>query len=376
VVNDAITCVIEFFEKLNSLFGLSVECNVVEAERDKFPICVRGGKLTVIPEFFNHAELTDDVRTNIMAEMYSFFFLDKDKDGHVDINPGFMAKGICDKLGVRFCADNEIEATLRNIRRKIYDDIENGCYFEVGHKLRESAFVSYEVVDIVRRTATDTIITVKPIGHNLGKPNKEFTEEELHSRCCNFRDLTEERVSMRKNLYVVSGPSGVGKDAVVKKLLKKYPDIKKTVSITTRSKRSNETEGLDYYYLSKEEFYEYQVNNALVEYELYDGSYYGTLYSEIENCPEDKPLILVIDIRGRKSVQMRYPLANTIFISPPSFEALKERIIKRNENTPDEIEYRLHIAKEEMEDAKSYTHCVINDDIEVCVQKVANIIRQ
>ena len=104
---------------------------------------------------------------------------------------------------------------------------------------------------------------------------------------------------MRRNLVVISGPSGVGKDTIVKELLARYPNINKTVSVTTRTKRSNETDGVDYYFVTKEQFYEYQMNGSLVEYELYDGNYYGTLYEEVERYTENEPLILVIDYYNR-----------------------------------------------------------------------------
>ena len=110
---------------------------------------------------------------------------------------------------------------------------------------------------------------------------------------------SNEKVDMRRNLVVISGPSGVGKDTIVKELLARYPNINKTVSVTTRTKRSNETDGVDYYFVTKEQFYEYQMNGSLVEYELYDGNYYGTLYEEVERYTENEPLILVIDYYNR-----------------------------------------------------------------------------
>ena len=145
------------------------------------------------------------------------------------------------------------------------------------------------------------------------------------------------------------------------------------IMLTTRSKRSNETEGVDYYYITKEQFYQHQIDGSLVEYELYDGEYYGTLFAEVERHYENTPLILVIDARGRRNVSMRFPMAKSIFIVPPSFEALKARILARNENTPDEIEHRLTVAKEELEQASYYDYTVVNDDLESCVSQIANI---
>lgn len=372
--NEAICQVESFFEEINSLLELSVKPQIGVTDKGKYPICMKDKELVVCPDFFKHPELRDNVRKVLMAELYSCIYLDQKLHGQLDVNPGFMAKGICSLMAIDFVSDEEIEQNLRSIRRKLFDEVEYSCYFSVGHKLRESAFVSYEVTKIVRKDKDNMLVTVKPIGCNLGKPERTMTEEELYQRCCNFRDLKNEKVDMRRNLIVISGPSGVGKDTVVKTLLKTHPAINKTVSVTTRSKRSNETEGVDYYYITKDQFYQHQIDGSLVEYELYDGAYYGTLFTEVERHPENTPLILVIDVRGRRNVSMRYPMAKSIFIAPPSFDVLKERIIARNENTPDEIEHRLTVAKEELEQASKYDYSVVNDDLASCVNQIAEII--
>jgi len=182
--------------------------------------------------------------------------------------------------------------------------------------------------------------------------------------------------TLGENLIVISGPSGVGKDTVVKKLLEKHPSIYKTISATTRNKRKNETNNVDYYFISKEQFYKHINNGNLVEYEIYDGEYYGTFYSEIEKCSKDNLIILVIDVRGRETVMMRYPMAKSVFIEPSSLEILQERIIMRGENTSDEIEHRLTTAKKELLEASKYDYIVVNDNSELCADQIFEFINK
>lgn len=363
-----------FFKRIDSALGITVPFQYCIKEKGKFPLFRSNEKLAIVPAFFNHPELSNDIRSVLMAELYSCFYLDRNKDGHLEINPGYMAKGICNVLGIPFFSDDEIEENLRSVRRKLFDDTENGCYFDVGQKLRESAFVKYEVTSILRNGNTETLVTVKPLVRLHEEVEKVMTEEDLYARCCVYSNLKDQKVDMRKNLFVISGPSGVGKDTVVKALLKKHPNIRKTISVTTRAKRSNETDGVDYYFITEEVFSSHRHNGRLVEFELYDGAYYGTLYSEIERHSEEYPLILVIDVRGRRNVMKRYPMAKSIFISPPSPEVLKARIIARNENTPEEMEHRLTIAGEEITQASLYDYIVANDDIDTCVNRIIEII--
>lgn len=363
-----------FFKRIDSVLGITVPFQYCIKEKGKFPLFRSNEKLAIVPAFFNHPELSNDIRSVLMAELYSCFYLDRNKDGHLKINPGYMAKGICNVLGIPFFSDDEIEENLRTVRRKLFDDTENGCYFDVGQKLRESPFVKYEVTGILRNGNAETLVTVRPIVRLHEEVEKVMTEEDLYARCCIYLNLKDQKVDMRKNLFVISGPSGVGKDTVVKALLKKHPNIRKTISVTTRAKRSNETDGVDYYFISEEEFSNHRHNGRLVEYELYDGAYYGTLYSEIERHSESDPLILVIDVRGRRNVMKRYPMAKSIFISPPSPEVLKARIIARNENTPEEMEHRLTVAEEELAQTFLYDYVVVNDDVDSCVEDIFKLI--
>lgn len=365
----------EFYSYLNEYYKFDVNPNIVVQDKNKFPLCRQDFKnLIFVPEFFNHELISEDARKMLLVCLYSCFQLDKNKDGYLDINPGFLAKGICADLGFTYVSDTEIEKMERRVRRILYNDVENGCYFSVGYKLQESTFSSYEVVDICRKRKTETIITVKPIGCHLGESEKVFTEEELFESCCKFFDFENYKIDMRRNLYIISGPSGAGKNEVFNQLKKQYPEINKTQSVTTRKPRKNEKERVDYCFVSKEEFYDYQMGNLLVEYELFDCNYYGTLFSEVERYPTDKPLFLIVDVRGRRNVLTHYPLAKTIFIEPPSMEELEKRIRSRGENTEDEIEHRLTVAVDELKEKTQFDYVLINDNLHECAKQIEEII--
>ena len=367
----------ELYAHLNEYYGFEVNPNIIVQDKNRFPLCRRGFvNLVFTPEFFNHELMSEDARKTLLVLFYSCFHQDKNKDGHPDVNYGFLAKGICDDLGFEYVPDSELQASERAVRSLLYDDVENGCYFRIGDELRESAFSSYEVVDICRRSKTETIITVKPVGCHLGDPEKVFTEEELFERCCKAFDFGNYKIDMRRNLFIISGPSGVGKNVVFNQLQKLNKAVNKTISLTTRNPRSDEKEGKDYYFLSKEAFYDYQMDGALAEYELYGSEYYGTLFSEIERHPEDKPLFLIVDVRGRRNILTHYPLAKTIFIAPPSMDELERRIRSRGENTEEEIAHRLTVAADEMKEKTKFDYVLINDNAHECAKEIEEIINR
>lgn len=365
-----------FYSQLNERYGLNVNPNIIVQEKNKYPMCRRDfDNLVFVPDFFNHELLSEDSRRMLLLFFYSCFHFDKNKDGHVDINPGFLAKGICEDLGYNYVSDTEIHKQESVVRRNLYDDAKNGCYFSIGQQLRENAFSSYEVVGI-SVNKSEILVNVKPIGCNLGKPEKTFTEEELFARCCKCFDFDNFKIDMRNNLFILSGPSGAGKNKVFSELKKQNPEINKTISVTTRKPRKNEKEGVDYYFVSEEEFYDYQMDDSLVEYELYDCNYYGTFFSEVERYTTDKPLFLIVDVRGRRNVLTHYPLAKTIFIEPPSVEELEKRIRSRGENTEDEIEHRLTLAVDELKEKTQFDYVLINDDSQECARQLQNIISE
>lgn len=175
-------------------------------------------------------------------------------------------------------------------------------------------------------------------------------------------------------LFIISGPSGSGKTTLLKAIQKKYPGITKTLSDTTRDIRDDEENGIDYNFIHKGMFERNIKTGHYVEYNTYDNNYYGTSHEEIRKARLSPASIMVIDVNGAEKVKKYYPDAVTIFIAPPSVDALIERINERNANTPEEIENRIEIAKQEMEKSKNFDYIIINEDFKTAVSELETII--
>jgi len=184
--------------------------------------------------------------------------------------------------------------------------------------------------------------------------------------------------SSKKGLLVIlSGPSGSGKDTILRELRLLDPDIRESVSATTRSPRQNETDGLNYHFLSEEEFAEKIKNGEFIEYVKYNNHYYGTLKSEVEALISGgKTAVLVIEVRGAAEVLKKFPEAVSIFLTAPSPEALEARLRIRAQNSEAGIKKRLLIAEEEIERRFDYEYVVVNDVLADAVSEIYNIIKQ
>ena len=151
------------------------------------------------------------------------------------------------------------------------------------------------------------------------------------------------------NLFVVSGPSGVGKGTVIGLMLKKVSGIKKSVSATTRKPRLGEQNGIDYFFKSKEEFRQMIDQRDFMEWAEFAGNFYGTPINWVkEELAQGIDVILEIDIQGAKQIHNQYSAATLIFLSPPSLDILKERLNTRGTESPEKIAWRLKKAEEEM----------------------------
>jgi guanylate kinase len=177
-------------------------------------------------------------------------------------------------------------------------------------------------------------------------------------------------------LIVISGPSGVGKDTLIKRLLELDRNLRYSVSCTTRPPRPNEVDGVDYSFISRERFKQLIDEGAFLEWADYNGNLYGTLADRVERARADgHDIVLKIEVKGAEQVRERVPEGIFIFVVPPSVDELVRRQVKRNTESPDDMTARREIATREMEYSRRYDHIVVNDELEHCVAQIVAIIQ-
>lgn len=176
-------------------------------------------------------------------------------------------------------------------------------------------------------------------------------------------------------LIIISGPSGSGKDTILKRVLKTLPELKFSISSVTRPMREGEIEGEKYNFISKERFEDMIKNDMLLEYNNYVGNYYGTPKAPVEKViNEGGEIVLEIDVNGQQNIKRQVESSLSIFIMPPSIEVLRARLAGRGTDSDEVIEKRMKTALSEIECAKNYDYIVINDDLEEAVQDFITII--
>lgn len=176
--------------------------------------------------------------------------------------------------------------------------------------------------------------------------------------------------------FVVSGPSGVGKSTIVRRVLEADPQVRFSVSHTTRGKREGEKEGVDYFFVDHDEFVDLMRRDTFLEHAAYNGKLYGTSKAAVLGPTEQGfDLILEVEIQGASQLEDRLPEAVRIFIEPPSFDVLEERLRNRNTETDYTMRYRLERAREEVEYAKHCHHRIVNDSVDKAVDQFLHIIR-
>ena len=177
-------------------------------------------------------------------------------------------------------------------------------------------------------------------------------------------------------LVVLSGPAGSGKDTVISELFKSDFDITKSVSMTTRKPRDGETDGIDYMFVSEEDFLDAVENGELLEYARYGVNYYGTPKGPVDKWLEDGHIVILkIDVEGAGNIRKIYPDTVSIFIMPPSMQILEKRLRDRGSEDEEDVIRRLKIAFNEIERCRNeYDYVVINDDLQDAVDDIKTII--
>ena len=175
---------------------------------------------------------------------------------------------------------------------------------------------------------------------------------------------------------MITGPSGVGKGTLIRTLLERVPELELAVSATTRAPRPGEEDGVHYHFLDDAEFDRRVGEGDFVEHAEYSGRRYGTLRSELERrTAAGASVVLEIEVQGARQVADSMPGAVRIFIAPPSYDALRLRLIGRGHETPEQIDARMRVAKAELAAVDEFPHVVLNDDLATAADELERIVR-
>lgn len=187
-------------------------------------------------------------------------------------------------------------------------------------------------------------------------------------------------LNTQQKIIIITAPSGAGKTSITRRLLSTFAGrLRFSISAATRKPRGNEKEGVDYYFISEEDFTNKIQHNEFVEWEMvYEGKYYGTLREELQRTwAEGKVPVLDIDVKGAIHVQQQYPETTlSLFIEPPSVDELKRRLLSRGTETEDSLHARVSKASYELTFKQSFNHVIVNDDLEKACNQAERIVAE
>ena len=184
-------------------------------------------------------------------------------------------------------------------------------------------------------------------------------------------------VKKKGKLFIVSAPSGAGKSTLINEILKYFPDIVYSISHTTRSPRKGETNGKEYFFISRKEFEKGIADHLWAEWANVHGNYYGTGKIQLEtHMTAGSDVLLDIDVQGAYQIMKIYPDSISIFIMPPSIEVLKERLLKRSTENEQDIKIRLKNAEKEILEKNNFKHLIINDKLPDSTQNIVSLIEK
>jgi guanylate kinase len=182
-------------------------------------------------------------------------------------------------------------------------------------------------------------------------------------------------VPQTSKVFVITGPSGVGKGTLIRGLLERIPELRLSVSATTRDPRPGERSGVDYHFMSSDEFERRVGAGEFVEHATYSGNRYGTLRSELERCLlAGVPVVLEIEVQGARQVREAMPEAVQVFIAPPSLDALRARLVGRGTDSPEQVDERLRTAERELGARPEFGHVIVNDRLEQATNELVQIV--
>ncbi len=183
-------------------------------------------------------------------------------------------------------------------------------------------------------------------------------------------------VAAAGHVFVITGPSGVGKGTLIRGLIERIPEIEMSVSATTRAPRAGERDGRDYHFLTPEEFAARRAAGDFVEDVDYAGSSYGTLRSELEGrAAAGAPVVLEIEVQGARQVREALPTATQIFIAPPSLGELRRRLQTRGTDDAEEVERRLDVAQQELQARPEFAYVVVNDELPRALDELERVVQ-
>jgi guanylate kinase len=184
-------------------------------------------------------------------------------------------------------------------------------------------------------------------------------------------------VASNPKVFVITGPSGVGKGTLIRGLLERVPELELSVSATTRAPRPGERDGRDYHYMTAAEFERRVASGEFLEHALYSGNRYGTLRSEVQRrLAENRPVVLEIEVQGARQVREAMPEAVAVFLAPPSLNALRARLVGRGTDSSEQVDERLRSAREELEAQREFAHVIVNDRLEQATEELAAVVRR
>lgn len=180
----------------------------------------------------------------------------------------------------------------------------------------------------------------------------------------------------KNKLYVISGSSGVGKGTIIKGFLARNPEFSLSISYTTREKREGEEDGVNYFFVAKEDFLQGVRNDEFLEWAEFSDNYYGTKRTFVEKCfNKGKDLILEIETQGALQIKRKMPEAVLIFIAPPSYQDLEMRLRNRQTESEEAIQKRLDFVKMEMQNSQHYDYKIVNDELDDAIIELERIIQ-